>query len=48
MSQLKLVRKETALEDVFRTFKLNRLGDVDVITYLEMASHYIEKQIKKD
>ena len=43
-----MVRKETALEDVFRTFELNGLDDVDLKTNLEMASHYIEKQIKEE
>ena len=44
MSQLKMVRKETALEDVFRTFELNGSDDTDLKTYLEMASHHIEKK----
>ena len=48
MAQLKMVRKEAALKDVHRTFELNGLDDVDLKTYLEMASHYIEKQIKEE
>ena len=48
MSQLKMVRKETALEDVFRTFELNGSDDTDLKIYLEMASPYIEKRIKEE
>ena len=48
MSQLTLVRKETAMEDVFRTFKLNGSDDTNLETNLEMASRLIEKQIKED
>ena len=48
MSQLKMVRKETALEDVFRTFELNGSDDTDLKTYREMASSHIEKQIKEE
>ena len=48
MSQLKMVRKETALEDVFGTFELNGADDTDLKTYLEMASPHIEKRIKEE
>ena len=43
-----MVRKETALEDVFRTFELNGSDDTDLKTYLEMASPHIEKKIKEE
>ena len=48
MSQLKMVRNETALEDVFRTFELNGSDVTDLKTYLEMASPHIEKWIKEE
>ena len=48
MSPLKMVRKETALEDVFRTFELNGSDNTDLKTYLEIASRHIEKQIKEE
>ena len=48
MSQLKMVRKETVLEDVFGTFELDGSDDTDLKTYLEMASPHVEKQIKKN
>ena len=48
MSPFKIVQKETALEDVFRTFELNGSDDTDLKTYLEMASRLIEKQIKEE
>ena len=48
MSQLKMAREETALEDVFRTFELNGSDNTDLKTYLEMASPHIEKQIKEE
>ena len=43
-----MARKETALEDVFRTFELNGSDDTDLKTYLEMARRHIEKQIKEE
>ena len=48
MSQLKIVRKETALNDVFKTFEVNGLDDVDIKTYLEMVTPLVEKQIKEE
>ena len=48
MSQLKMVRKENALKDVFRTFELDGSDDTDIKTYLEMAAPYVEKQIKEE
>ena len=48
MSQLKMVQKETALEDISRTFELDGSDDTDLKTYLEMASPHIEKQIKEE
>ena len=48
MSQLKMVRKETALNDVFKTFEVNGLDDVGLKTYLEMAAPLVEKQIKEE
>ena len=48
MSQLKMVRKETALKGVFKTFELKGLNDVDLKNYLEMASSHIENQIKEE
>ena len=48
MSQLKMVRKETALNDVFKTFEVNGLDDVDLKTYLEMVIPLVEKQIKDE
>ena len=43
-----MMRKETALKDIFRTFELNGSDDTDLKTYLEMASPHIEKQIKEE
>lgn len=48
MSQLKMVRKETALKGKFKTFELNGLDDTDLKNYLEMASSHIGKQIKEE
>ena len=48
MAQLKMVLKETALNDVFKTFEVNGLDDVDLKTYLEMAAPFVEKQIKEE
>ena len=48
MSQLKMVRKENALKDVFRTFELNGSDDTDLRTYLEIAAPHVEKQIKEE
>ena len=48
MTQLIMMQKETALEDVFRTFELNGLDHTDLKTYLEIASPHIEKQIKEE
>ena len=48
MTQLKMMRKEIALEDVFRTFELNGSDDTDIKTYLELASPHVEKQIKEE
>ena len=48
MSQLKMVLKETALNDVFKTFVVNGLDDVDLKTYLEMVAPHVEKQIKEE
>ena len=42
MIQFKMVRKDTTLEDVFRTFELNGSDDTDLKTYLQMASPHIE------
>ena len=42
MSQLKMMRKDTALKRVFTTFELNFLYDSDFKNYLEMASSHIE------
>ena len=47
MSQLKMVRRETALEDVFGTFELNGADDTDLKIYLEMASPHSGKQINE-
>ena len=38
MSQLKLVQKESALNNVFKNFEANGLYNVDLKTYLEMAA----------
>ena len=48
MSQLKMMRKETALKGVFETFELKGLDDTDLKNYLEMASSHIENQIKEE
>ena len=48
MSQLKMVRKENALKDVFRTFELDGSDDTDLKTFLEMAAPHVEKQIKEE
>ena len=48
MSQLKMVRKENALKDVFRTFELDGSDDTDLKTYLEMVAPHVEKQIKEE
>ena len=48
MSQLKLVQKETALNNVFKNFEINGLDNVDLKTYLEMAAPLVEKQLKEE
>ena len=48
MSQLKLVQTETALNNVFKTFEVNGLDNVDLKAYLEMAALLIEKQLKEE
>ena len=48
MSQLKLVQKETALNNVFKNFEANGLDNVDLKTYLEMAASLVEKQLKEE
>ena len=48
MSQLKMVRKENALKDVFKTFELDDSDDTDLKTYLEMVAPHVEKQIKEE
>ena len=42
MSQLKMVRKETALEDAFRTIELDGSDDTDLKTYLEWQVPILE------
>ena len=48
MSQLKIVLKETSMKNVFKTFEVNGLDDVDLKTYLEVAAPLVEKQIKEE
>ena len=48
MSQLKMVQKEDALKDVFKTFELDGSDDTDLKTYLEMAAPHVEKQINEE
>ena len=48
MSQLKLVQKEAALNNVFKNFEANGLDNVDLKTYLEMAASLVEKQLKEE
>ena len=48
MSQLKLVQTETALNNVFKTFKVNGLDNVDLNAYLELTALLIEKQLKEE
>ena len=47
MSQLKLVQKETALNNVFKNFEIHGLDNVDLKTYLEMVAPLVEKQLKE-
>ena len=42
MSQLKLMQKETALNNVFKNFEANGLDNVDLKTYLEMVALLVE------
>ena len=48
MSQLKLVQTETAFNNVFKTFEVNGLDNVDLKAYLEMVALLIEKQLKEE
>ena len=48
MSQLKLVQTETALNNVFKTFEVNGLENVDLNAYLDMTALLIEKQLKEE
>ena len=48
MSQLKLVQTETALNNVFKTFEVNGLENVDINAYLDMTALLIEKQLKEE
>ena len=48
MSQLKLMQKETALNNVFENFEANGFYNVDLKTYLEMAASLVEKQLKEE
>ena len=48
MSQLKLVQTETALNNVFKTFEVNGLENVDLNAYLHMTALLIEKQLKEE
>ena len=48
MSQLKLVQTETALNNVFKTFEVNGLENVDLNAYLDMTALLIEKQLQEE
>ena len=48
MSQLKLVQTESALNNVFKTFEINGLENVDLNAYLDMTALLIEKQLQEE
>ena len=48
MSQLKLVQSESALNNVFKTFEINGLENIDLNAYLDLTALLIEKQLKEE
>ena len=48
MSQLKLVQTESALNNVFKTFEINGLENIDLNAYLDLTALLIEKQLKEE
>ena len=48
MSQLKLVQTESALNNVFKTFEINGLENIDLNAYLDLTALLIEKQLQEE